>query len=168
MNYKKVCFLISFLLFLIVSTTRLSGQIDTSGVNRLFEMDLLDLMNQKVVTASKYSQNSAEAASSIGVITADEIKLYGYRTLGEALNSQRGMYQSNDKNYLYVGSRGFSRPTDYNNRIVIMIDGHIMNEVVYGSGFMGNELGINLDNVKKIEIIRGPGASVYGSGAMLN
>jgi len=168
MIYKKLCFLVSFVLFLIVSTTRLSGQIDTTGVNRLFEMDLLDLMNQKVVTASKYSQSSAEAASSIGVITADEIKLYGYRTLGEALNSQRGMYLSNDKNYLYVGSRGFSRPTDYNNRIVIMLDGHIMNEVVYGSALMGNELGINLDNVNRIEIIRGPGASVYGSGGMLN
>ena len=49
-----------------------------------------------------------------------------------------------------------------------MIDGHIMNEVVYGSAFMGNELGINLDNVEKIEIIRGPGALVYGSGSMLN
>jgi iron complex outermembrane receptor protein len=155
-------------LILIVSTTQLSGQIDTTGVNRLFEMNLLDLMNQKVVTASKYSQSSAEAASSIGVITADEIKLYGYRTLGEALNSQRGMYLSNDKNYLYVGSRGFSRPTDYNNRILVMIDGHILNEVVYGSAFMGNELGINLDNVERIEIIRGPGASVYGSGSMLN
>lgn len=131
-------------------------------------MSLTDLMNQKVVTASKYTQSSAEAASSIGVITADEIKQYGYKTPGEALNSQRGMYLSNDKNYLYVGSRGFSRPTDYNNRIIIMIDGHIMNEVVYGSAFMGNELGVNLDNVEKIEIIRGPGASVYGSGAMLN
>jgi iron complex outermembrane receptor protein len=153
---------------MIILSKQLWGQEDTIGVKMLFEMDLLELMNQKVVTASKYTQSSAEAASSIGVITADEIKQYGYRTLGEALNSQRGMYLSNDKNYLYVGSRGFSRPTDYDNRIVLMIDGHIMNEVVYGSAFMGNELGVNLDNIEKIEIIRGPGASVYGSGAMLN
>jgi outer membrane receptor for ferrienterochelin and colicin len=168
MNFKKLDSFIFLALLLIVPTKKLMGQVDTSGVNQLFQMDLLDLMNQKVVTASKYIQSSADAASSIGVVTAAEIKQFGYRTLGEALNSQRGMYQSNDKNYLYVGSRGFSRPTDYNNRIVIMIDGHIMNEVVYGSGFMGNELGINLDNVERIEIIRGPGASVYGSGAMLN
>ena len=162
----------SYRLFLFASglfiSINSSGQIDTSGVNTLFEMSMSDLMNQKVITASKYAQNTTEAASSIGTITSDEIKNFGYKTLGEVLNSQRGMYLSNDKNYLYVGSRGFSRPTDYNNRIVIMIDGHIMNEVVYGSAFMGNELGINLDNVDRIEIIRGPGASVYGSGAMLN
>lgn len=168
MKFKMRYPYISLLLILIVSSLPLSGQIDTTGVNRLFEMNLGDLMNQKVVTASKYSQSSAEAASSIGVITSGEIKKYGFRTLGEALNSQRGMYLSDDKNYLYVGSRGFSRPTDYNNRIVVMIDGHILNEVVYGSSFMGNELGINLDNIERIEIIRGPGASVYGSGAMLN
>ncbi len=161
-------FKISLASLLLVLSAGLSGQIDTTGVKKLFEMDLADLMNQKVVTASKYTQSSAEAASSIGVITADEIKQFGYRTLGEALNSQRGMYLSDDKNYLYVGSRGFSRPTDYNNRIVVMFDGHIMNEVVYGSAFMGNELGINLDNIERIEIIRGPGASVYGSGSMLN
>ena len=165
MEFRKRIYI---LLILIIPTWTLQGQTDTTGVNQLFEMDLTDLMNQKVVTASKYSQNSAEAASSIGVITADEIKQYGYRTLGEALNSQRGMYLSDDKNYLYVGSRGFSRPTDYNNRIIVMIDGHILNEVVYGSSFMGNELGINLDNIERIEIIRGPGASVYGSGSMLN
>jgi iron complex outermembrane receptor protein len=160
--------LISSLAIFIISALPLPGQIDTTGVNKLFEMDLQDLMNQKVVTASKYSQSSAEAASSIGVITAEEIKQFGYRTLGEALNSQRGMYLSNDKNYLYLGSRGFSRPTDYNNRIVVMIDGHILNEVVYGASYMGNEAGINLDYIERIEIIRGPGASVYGSGSMLN
>jgi outer membrane receptor for ferrienterochelin and colicin len=162
----------SYRLYLFFTSLFLSvisfGQIDTTGVKSLFEMSLSDLMNQKVVTASKYVQRTSEAASSIGTITADEIKSFGYKTLDEALNSQRGIYLTNDKNYLYVGSRGFSRPTDYNNRIVLMIDGHIMNEVVYGSAFMGNELGINLDNVEKIEIIRGPGASVYGSGAMLN
>lgn len=168
MKFKMRYIKISLASILLVSSAIVSGQIDTTGMKKLFEMDLTDLMNQKVVTASKYSQSSAEAASSIGVITADEIKQFGYRTLGEALNSQRGMYLSNDKNYLYVGSRGFSRPTDYNNRIVIMLDGHIMNEVVYGSAFMGNEQGINLDNIERIEIIRGPGASVYGSGSMLN
>lgn len=168
MKIKIRYFFTSFLIIQIVSGLTLSGQIDTTGVNRLFDMNLSDLMNQKVVTASKYSQVSSEAASSIGVITADEIKKYGYRTLGEALNSQRGIYLSNDKDYLYIGSRGFSRPTDYNNRIVVMIDGHILNEVVYGSSFMGNELGINLAKVEKIEIIRGPGASIYGSGGMLN
>jgi outer membrane receptor for ferrienterochelin and colicins len=144
------------------------GQADTSGIKGLLEMSLTDLMNQKVVTASKFTQSTAEAASSICTITAEDIKNYGFRTLGDALNSQRGMYLSNDKNYLYVGSRGFSRPTDYNNRIVIMIDGHMMNEIVYGSASMGNDLGINPDYVDRIEIIRGPGSSVYGSGSMLN
>jgi outer membrane receptor for ferrienterochelin and colicins len=168
MSIKKLYKAVSFLLFLIILSTHLSGQVDTTEINKLFGMDLEELMNQKVVTASKFIQSSAEAASSVGVITADEIKQYGYRSLAEALNSQRGMFMSNDKNYMYVGSRGFSRPTDYNNRIVVMIDGHIANEVVYGSSFMDNNLGINLDNVERIEIIRGPGASIYGSGAMLN
>ena len=164
---KIIKYLILFLV-LICFNISLSGQIDTTKINELFEMSFSDLMNQEVITSSKFVQKSSEAASSIGIITADEIKNFGYKTLGEVLNSQRGTYLSNDKNYLYVGSRGFSRPSDYNNRLVIMIDGHIMNEVVYGSAFMGNELAINFANVERIEIIRGPGASVYGSGAMLN
>jgi iron complex outermembrane receptor protein len=144
------------------------SQKDTSKISELFSMPLGELMNQEVITAAKFIQRSAESASSISVITAEEIESFNFSTLGDVLNSQRGMYLSNDRNYLYTGSRGFSRPTDYNNRIVIMIDGHIMNEVVYGSAFMGNELGLNLEAVERIEIIRGPGASLYGSGAMLN
>ncbi len=146
----------------------LIGQVDTSNIDELFDMSLTDLMNQEVITSSRFIQRSVEAASSISVITADDILNYNYSTLGEALNSQRGMYLSNDRNYLYAGSRGFSRPTDYNNRILIMVDGHIFNEIVFGSGFLGNELGISMKNIEKIEIVRGPGASVYGSGAMLN
>lgn len=166
MRKSSKSFLFSALILSISSFSY--AQIDTTGVKDLFEMSLTDLMNQEVVTASKFVQRSAETASSISVITSEDIHNFNYATLGEALNSQRGMYLSNDRNYQYVGSRGFSRPTDYNNRIVIMIDGHILNEIVYGSAFMGNELGLNLRNVDKIEIIRGPGASLYGSGAMLN
>ncbi len=162
---KRLYFLTFMILFI---SEWSSGQIDTTNLNKLFEMSLADLMNQEIVTASKFVQKSARSASSVSVITAEDIKNFNYTTLGEALNSQRGMYLSNDKNYLYVGSRGFGRPGDYSNRIVIMIDGHITNEVVYGSAFMGNDLGLNLKNVDKIEIIRGPGASLYGSGGMLN
>ncbi len=146
----------------------LTGQVDTSEINELFDMSLTDLMNQEVVTSSRFIQKSVEAASSISVITSVDIKNFNYSTLGEALNSQRGIYLSGDRNYSYAGSRGFGRPTDYNNRILVMIDGHILNDVVYGSSFLGNELGINMKNIEKIEIVRGPGASVYGSGAMLN
>ena len=81
------------LLFLfIIKAASSSGQIDTTGVKNLFEMSLSDLMNQEVVTASKFVQRSAETASSISVITADEINNFNYTTLGEALNSQRGIF----------------------------------------------------------------------------
>jgi outer membrane receptor for ferrienterochelin and colicin len=164
-NFIRTYCVTAILLF--ISAT-LPAQIDTTGVNRLFEMSMAELMDQEVVTSSKFVQRSAETASSVSIITAEDLKNYSYSTLGEALNSIRGIYLSDDRNYQYVGSRGFSRPTDYNNRILVMIDGHIMNEVVYGSAFMGNDLGLNLKNVEKIEIIHGPGASLYGTGAMLN
>jgi outer membrane receptor for ferrienterochelin and colicin len=167
MKSRRLPFIFTCLFFSLISNF-LYGQVDTTGINKLFEMSLSDLLNQEVITTSKFAQKSAEAASSIIVITSDEIRYFNYSTLAEALNSCPGIYISNDKNYTYVGSRGFSRPTDYNNRILIMIDGHVFNEVVYGSAFMGNELGLDLKNIKRIEIIRGPGASVYGSGAMLN
>jgi outer membrane receptor for ferrienterochelin and colicins len=159
---------IVLMLLLSLLSLRAYNQNDTTGMSRLFQMSLSELMTQEIVTSGKFSQRSIEAASTVTVITAEAIRDFNYQTLGEALNSQRGFYLTNDKNYLYVGSAGFSRPTDYNNRIVVMLDGHIMNEIVYGSAFMGNDLGINLRDIERIEIVRGPGASVYGSGAMFN
>lgn len=168
MMHKNRFIPVTFLFFSLIIYTGLDAQVDTTGISKLLTMDLDDLMNQKIITASKYEQKRGEAASSIGVITSSRIKQYGYRTIAEVLNSIKGFFLSDDKNYIYTGVRGFSRPTDYNNRIVVMLNGHIMNEVVYGSAFMGNELGISLDDIDRIEIIKGPGASVYGSGSMLS
>ncbi|MCP5064164.1 MAG: TonB-dependent receptor [Ignavibacteriae bacterium] len=82
------------------------------------------------------------------------------------LNSQAGFYISNDRNYNYLGVRGFSRPTDYNNRILVLIDGHRINEYVYDSALLGDQLGLSLDNFEKVEISRGPGSALYGTSAM--
>lgn len=131
-------------------------------------MSTLDsILNVPINSASRYWQTANDAPASVSIITAEEIARYGYETISDALQFVRDIYISNDRNYTYVGVRGFSRPTDYNDRIILLLNGHRLNENVYGSCYVGNELALNLDAIEQIEIIRGPGSSLYGTGAML-
>ena len=118
-----------------------------------------------VYGASKYEQKVTEAPSSVSIVTADEIKKFGYRTLSDILRSVRGFYVTYDRNYSYVGVRGFSRPSDYNTRILLLIDGHRLNENVYDSVYVGTEAVLDVDLIDRVEIIRGPSSSLYGSNA---
>ena len=145
-----------------------SAQTDSVLVKDLFDMSLEDLLNIEITTASKYEQTIFEAPSSVTIITSNEIRDFGYNTLNEALNSQKGFYSSYDRNYSYIGNRGFGRPSEYNNRSRLLLNGHTLNENVYGSALLGSDLSLNLDIIDRIEIVRGPGSSMYGSGAMLN
>lgn len=130
------------------------------------EISLDSLLNTRISTASKYLQTSAEAAASVTILSGDEIRQLGYANLQEVLESVPGMYVSNDRNYPYLGTRGFSRPSDYNNRILVLIDGHTMNEQVWGGAPVGSDLPINLDIVERVEVVRGPGSALYGTSAM--
>jgi len=126
-----------------------------------------DLLDVKISGAAKYDQTARQAPASVTIITSEDIERYGYRTLADALMTVRGFFVSYDRNYTYVGVRGFSRPTDYNNRILLLLDGHTLNENVYGAAQLGSEFPIELDVVDHIEIVRGPGSALYGTGAML-
>ena len=66
-------------------------------VGPILDLPLEQLLNVEVTSASKYAQKTSEASSDILVITADDIRTLGYRTLADALNSLR----SNDRNYSY-------------------------------------------------------------------
>ena len=130
------------------------------------QVSLDSLLNTRISAASKYSQTSAEAPASITILTADDIQRYGWRNLQEVFESVNGFYVSNDRNYPYLGVRGFSRPTDYNDRILLLVDGHAMNEHVWGSAPVGSDFPIDLDAIERIEIVRGPGSVLYGTNAM--
>lgn len=130
------------------------------------ELSLDSLLNLKISTAAKYEQTISEAPASVTIVNADEISRCGYRTLDEVLDGVRGFYTSYDRNYSYLGVRGFSRPTDYNDRILILIDGHTTNENVYGSTFIGTDLALNMRSIERIEIVRGPSSALYGTGAV--
>jgi len=134
----------------------------------LMEMDIDDLRKIKVATvfgASKYEQKVTEAPSSITIITSDEIRKYGYRTLADIFRSVRGLYVTYDRNYAYVGVRGFGRTGDYSNRILLLVDGHRTNDNIFNQGFIGTDFILDVDLIDRVEVIRGPGASLYGSNA---
>lgn len=125
------------------------------------------LFEESVVTAaSKHEQSLEEAPSAVTVISARDIRRFGYRTLGEALRSVPGFYTTYDRNYAYLGVRGFLRPGDYNNRVLLLVNGHTYNDDIYGAGPIDNSFGIDMEAIKRIEIIRGPGSALYGGNAL--
>ena len=127
--------------------------------------ELIRVEVASVYGASKYLQKVTEAPSAVTIVTADEIQKYGYRTLADILRGVRGFYVTYDRNYSYVGVRGFARPGDYNSRILLLLDGHRVNENIYDGGYVGTEYSVDVDLIDRVEIIRGPSSSLYGTNA---
>jgi outer membrane receptor for ferrienterochelin and colicins len=134
----------------------------------LSNLSIEDLMRTEVETvygASKFQQKVAEAPASVTIITDDQIRKYGYRTLAEILRSVPGFFVDYDRSYSYVGVRGFSRPGDYSSGLLLLIDGHRTNDNVYDSPNSGTEFGMDVDLIKRVEVIRGPASVLYGANA---
>ena len=132
----------------------------------LMSLSIEDLAQVKVYSASRHLEEARQAPSAVTIITAQDIRRYGWRTLGDALRSLRGFYTAYDRQYAYLGVRGFLRPGDYNSRILLLVNGHRINENVYDSAPMGTEFPLDLDLIDRIEVVRGPGSSLFGSNAI--
>jgi outer membrane cobalamin receptor len=129
-------------------------------------MDLEQLMKIEVVVAgSKRVQQTRDVASFVSVVTAAEIKQHGYRTLSAVLGTLPSFYVSNDRNYSFLGVRGFERSGDYNSRVLLLINGLRTNDNVFASAYLGEEFSVDVDMIDRIEVIRGPAAAIYGSNA---
>ena len=115
--------------------------------------------------ASKYEQKVTEAPSAVTLVTADEIRKYGYRTLTDILQSVPGFYVTYDRNYNYLGVRGFGRPGDFSTRVLLLVDGHRLNDSIFDQSPIGTDFPIDVDLIDRVEIIRGPGSSLYGTNA---
>jgi iron complex outermembrane receptor protein len=137
-----------------------------AAVPNLEALDLEQLMEiEVVVAASKRSQPTGDVPSSVSIVTAAEIKAHGYRTLADVLKTVAGFYISNDRNYSFVGVRGFERPGDYNSRVLLLVNGLRTNDPVYDASGIGEEFLVDIDLIERVEVIRGPSAAIYGSNA---
>jgi iron complex outermembrane receptor protein len=145
-----------------------SPQADNQSPDALDEIPLEQLAQvpvEFVTGASKYEQNIRRAPASVTVLTSADISNYGWRTLSDALRSAPGFHIRSDRFYDYIGNRGFTRPFDFNSRTLILINGHRMNDSIYQAGAVGSEFILDLEMIDRIEIIRGPSSSLYGSSA---
>jgi len=122
---------------------------------------------ETVYGASKYTQKVTQAPASVTIITADEIQKFGYRYFGDIVRSVPGFYVTYDRAYGQVGLRGFARPVDSNMRILLLIDGHRANDNIFDSFSFGTEVVVEVDLIDRVEFIRGPSSSLYGSNAFL-
>ncbi len=136
------------------------------AATELTQLSLEQLLDVSIVGASKYEQKQSEVAAAVSVISRSEIKAFGWRSLAEALASLPGIHITYDRQYNYLGTRGFGLPGDFNTRILLTINGNRVNDAVYDQAFIGRDFPLDLDLIERIEFIPGPGGAVYGQNAM--
>jgi outer membrane receptor for ferrienterochelin and colicin len=154
---------------LVLCATTADTNAQTKPVD-LTELPLEALMNldvPKVYGASRVEQKVTEAPSSITIITPDEIKKYGYRTLADVLASVQGFYVSYDRNYSFLGARGINLG-DFNDRVLLLVDGHRVNNDFNDGAFIDTAFILDIDLIDRVEIIRGPGSAIYGNNAFFD
>lgn len=116
------------------------------------ESDPFRLLEEEatVTAAAKRPQKLVDAPASAVIITGEELRRYGRRTLGEALQGVAGLYVTQDRDYSYLWTRGFGRPGDFNSRVLLLLNGHRLNDNIYGQAFIGAEFPVDLASVDRI------------------
>ncbi|MBN1621287.1 MAG: TonB-dependent receptor [Endomicrobiales bacterium] len=153
---KCLCFLV------IASIISVSNVLAKSLYDGSME-ELLFMEIPSIFTSTLKEQKATEAPSPVYVVTAAEIKKKGYYTLKDIMDDVPGFCDISDANENIVAVRGAFASTT--NKILILINGHRMNDLNLGRWNVDQFLGI--DAVERIEFIHGPGSALYGTGALL-
>jgi iron complex outermembrane receptor protein len=130
----------------------------------LLQISLEDLMNIKVTSVSKTEQKMSRAAAAIFVITREDINRSGARRIPDLLRMVPGLdvSQINDNTWS-VSSRGFNQ--QFTNKLLVLIDGRAVYSPLLG-GVNWDTQDVPLDDIDRIEVIRGPGAAIWGANAV--
>lgn len=131
-------------------------------VEDLFEVSLEELFSQTVVTATKCPRKLIETPATVRVVSSEQIRERGYKTLEDILSDLPGIQFRNIQGFnSYVFMRG---APSQNNLILLLVDGIEINELNSGGFYGGGQF--NIDSIKKVEIVYGPASTLYGTNAM--
>ncbi len=133
------------------------------------DADLQGLLEEEVVaSASRKAESSSDAPATTEVITASDLRRFGIRTMDEAFTYlSLGMSHSQTGGTGAVGARGLSIAADLGSHVLLLLDGHVVNEPGAGASWYDTLGGMPIEMIDRIEIIYGPGSVLYGNNAML-
>ena len=133
-------------------------------VNTVGSLSMEDLMNMEVTSVSKRTQKVADAAAAVFVLTQDDIRRSGATSIPDALRLVPGLQVARlDENKWAIASRGFDGRFD--NKLLVLIDGRSVYTPLF-SGVYWNVQDVLLEDLDRIEVIRGPGATLWGANAV--
>jgi outer membrane receptor for ferrienterochelin and colicin len=130
----------------------------TDSITNLMNMDLTSLMNVEVDVASQNKTKLMEAPAIVTVITEDDIKNSGSRDMIDVLRLVPGFFMISD----VYGMIGNAMRGNYasDGKVLMLLDGQEINETLWGSYYFGDHFSV--DQIKKIEVLRGPGSAMTG------
>ena len=130
----------------------------------LSELNLEQLGEVKVTSASRKSESLSTAPAAIYVLTGEEILNGGFRNLPDALRTVPGLYVAQTDAHIWqISARGYS--DFYNDKMLVLVDGRSVYTPLYG-GVYWDTLDIPVENIERVEIIRGPGGTLWGANAV--
>ncbi len=129
-------------------------------------VELALVEEREVEGASRRKENVDNAPNSVSIVDRTELRTLAYPTVAEALRGLPGVVLWDDRAYVGLGLRGISRIGSYGNRLLVMHDGIPTNDDWLGSSFSDYDGLTDLGDVERIELVHGPGAATYGTGAV--
>ncbi len=135
-----------------------------AGSGSLLDLDIRDLSEVEVTSVSRKPQKLSETPAAVYVISGDEIRRSGATTLAEALRLSPGVEVAriNSSTWAVTIRGGNDR---FSNKLLVMVDGRTVYTPLF-SGVYWDSQDLPLQNVERIEVIRGPGASSWGANAV--
>ncbi|NPA25375.1 MAG: TonB-dependent receptor, partial [Deltaproteobacteria bacterium] len=136
----------------------------TSDLNVLKQLSLEELTNIEVTSVSRNRERLADAAAAVYVITSEDLRRGGFTTIAEALRLVPGMQVAHiNANQWAISSRGGN--AWFANKLLVLIDGRQVYTPLF-SGVFWDVQDTMLEDIDRIEVIRGPGAALWGSNAV--
>jgi iron complex outermembrane receptor protein len=130
----------------------------------LSQLQLEDLMNIKVTSVSKKEQKMSHAAAAISVITQEDIQRSGATNIADLLRMVPGLNVAQiNANTWAISARGFN--SQFANKLLVLVDGRAVYTPLLG-GVSWETLDVPLEDIDRIEVIRGPGAAIWGPNAV--
>ncbi|MDA1274213.1 MAG: TonB-dependent receptor [Verrucomicrobia bacterium] len=151
---------------LFVGTVSFAAQPSQAALDvfELAQLSLEELGNIKVTSVSRKAENLSSAPAAIAVISGEDIRRSGVTTIAEALRMAPGLQvaHANSRQWA-ISSRGFN--DTFSNKLLVLMDGRTLYTSLF-SGVFWEEVDTVLEDVDRIEVIRGPGATLWGANAV--